>query len=473
MQLLDLLDKDQKVQVKIFTYFLQKGQTIKIKELNDRMDVSYPTLQKAVNALTTTLTGFDSKATLTKKNSDYLQLMLPSHFSVKDFFYTYLKQALNYQLLISILQEKEVTVTKLTWENNLSEASIFRRLKTINQILAEFDIQFKNKKLNGSELQIQHFYFQLVNKAIPKEKLNTIMTEPSINNLINVIEKQLQLHFSKKQEQMLKLRLHIMQQRLDYRQVPKSNVAEGLLRQIEKDHFYQELKNILARFLSRFALAATNYEAVHLYLFFISEGLLSQNSNWWQQSPFVKYFSSIEQEIYQAITKESGKDLTFTAFLLQIHVKITFYKGEINSSEADTLLLSDIDAQAMNQCMTLVEKRLSRKVSHSQWEMLDYSYGLIRDIYQRRQQKEVLVGVIDDGSLFAEETFRFVKQALAGMSHVTVKKAKNYSYDLLVASVNTDLQEFSYKKAYLLTGTLSSFEAERLKRVATVIVKEK
>ncbi|MDN5811194.1 MAG: hypothetical protein L0H21_06645, partial [Tetragenococcus koreensis] len=191
------------------------------------------------------------------------------------------------------------------------------------------------------------------------------------------------------------------------------------------------------------------------------------------ESPFIQYFLAIDKKIYQTITKEIEYDKTFATFLLQNHVKIVFYKGEISFNEEDTLLLSDIDVQAMDQCMSIVEKELSRKVSHSQWEMLDHSYGLIWDIHHRRQQKEVLVGVVDDGSLQAEEAFRFIKQTLASMPHVTVKKAKKRAYDLLIAAVYTDLQEFDYQKVYLLTGVLSPFEAERLKQAAAAIIKEK
>ncbi|MDN6345140.1 MAG: helix-turn-helix domain-containing protein, partial [Tetragenococcus koreensis] len=100
MRLLNLLDKDHKVQVRIFDYFLKKERTIKIKELNDQIDVSYPTLQKSITALTVALREFDIEADLVKKNSDYLQLFLPNHFSVKNFLYTYLKQALDYKLLV-------------------------------------------------------------------------------------------------------------------------------------------------------------------------------------------------------------------------------------------------------------------------------------------------------------------------------------------------------------------------------------
>lgn len=128
------------------------------------------------------------------------------------------------------------------------------------------------------------FYFQLFNGAIPEKRLTTLMTNQAIKNLIHVIESHFQLQFSKKQKHMLSLHLHILQQRLDYRKMPKREISEDMLRQIEQDHFYQELDNIFKRFLSRFALAASGYEAVYLYLFFITEGLLPQTSQWWKKN---------------------------------------------------------------------------------------------------------------------------------------------------------------------------------------------
>ncbi|GMA08228.1 hypothetical protein GCM10025886_13790 [Tetragenococcus halophilus subsp. flandriensis] len=473
MRFIDLLDKDQKVQVRILMYFLQHAKTIRVKDLNDYMDVSYPTLQKGITALADRLYHFEISAELNRKDSDFLQLSLPHDFSVKNFLYSYLTQALDYRLLVSIYKEKELTITKLALDNNLSEASIFRRLKAINQLLDEFNLQFKNKKLYGSELQIQFFYFQLFNGVIPKKYLTSLITNQAIKNLIPVIEDHFQLQFSKKQKHMLSLHLHILQRRLDYRKIPQREISESMFRQIEQDHFYQELDNIFKRFLSRFALAATGYEVVYLYLFFITEGLLPQSSQWWKNSPFIQHFLTIDKQIYQTITKEEVYDPAFASFLLQNHVKVTFYKGEMNFNYDHQLLLSDIDPQAMNQCMSLVEKNLSRKVSNAQWEMLDHSYGLIWDIHQRRQQKEVLVGVVDDGSLQAEEAFRFTRQTLAGMSHVTVKKAKKKTYDLLIASDGLAIEEYHYHALYYLTGSLSLFEKERLEQTVTAIIHKK
>ncbi|GMA54546.1 hypothetical protein GCM10025857_59030 [Alicyclobacillus contaminans] len=197
MQLLDLLDKDHKVQMRVMNYFLQKGPRVKIKELNEHMDVSYPTLQKTLNGLHLSLHHFNKEASLDKKSSDVFQLVLPSNFSVQHFFYTYLEQSLNYMILINLFYEKEISITKLAQKNNLSEASVFRRLKTINHMLAEFDIQFKNKKLTGKQLQIQRFYFQLFYKTVPRDHFIHLTTNDAINNLITVLKREFQLHLSK------------------------------------------------------------------------------------------------------------------------------------------------------------------------------------------------------------------------------------------------------------------------------------
>ncbi|GMA54545.1 hypothetical protein GCM10025857_59020 [Alicyclobacillus contaminans] len=117
---------------------------------------------------------------------------------------------------------------------------------------------------------------------------------------------------------MLSLQLHIMQQRLDYRQPAKNEVAHNRRQQIEKDPFYQELKNILTRFFSRFALPGADNEALQLYLFFISEGLLPYENKWGQRSSLFHYFLTINQKIYQTITQKKRMIQPLLVFFYKI-----------------------------------------------------------------------------------------------------------------------------------------------------------
>ncbi|MBM9834661.1 helix-turn-helix domain-containing protein, partial [Enterococcus faecalis] len=73
--------------------------------------------------------------------NDQVQLVLPLDFSLKQFFYAYLSEAIDFQILSYLFFHRDESTTKMMLELILSEASLFRRFKAINQLLKEFDIQ--------------------------------------------------------------------------------------------------------------------------------------------------------------------------------------------------------------------------------------------------------------------------------------------------------------------------------------------
>src|SRR5699024_9053051 len=151
MKITQLLTKNQEVQFMVFEYLLYHDVPISLKELEQAIHVSLPTLQKELLSLQVELTSYDQQAKLVRDQNDFYELKLPNHFSVKDFLTNYLQQSLDYQLFLSVFYQKNISITKMIMDLQVSESSIFRRFKAINQLLAEFDVQIKNKNIIGSE----------------------------------------------------------------------------------------------------------------------------------------------------------------------------------------------------------------------------------------------------------------------------------------------------------------------------------
>lgn len=471
MHYTELLDKDQQIQLEIFQYFLAQRSQLADKELRQNVAVSRPTLKNACKALSDRLSRFHPAAELTRQK-DTLELTLPADFSVADFIYLYFEEALAYRMLCSIFLEQTISITKLALENHLSEATIFRSLKSLNQSLAEFDIQFKNGQLTGSEWQIRIFYFQLFKGIIPLDKAQDKLARlQSIHPLVNVLQQHFDFQLNRASQTSVTLWLAIMQRRLDYRKKPDLKIKKVIREKIDQDPFYQELKNVLARFLSRFALFGSDEEALYFYLFFMSEGLVPADSHWYQSSPFIAYFSAVDNKICQLITQE--EESGYTDFLLPYHVKVAFYKGELRFLESQTELLSDRSPAVMNECMSLIERNLSRKVSHSQWELLDRAYGLIESFHQRKKQEKLLVGVFCEKNLEAEERFRFVSQTLAHEERIIVEKKAEETYDLLIVNEPYQAVGARFQHLYLLTGSLSVFEGQRLNQTIRQLLRQK
>ena len=193
MNLMQLLEKNQQVHFQILTIFFQHGSEISYKTLANKLSISSPTLQKEIQHLSDNLSVFHAEALLETKENDRLHLTLPLDFSIQHFFYAYLSEAVDFQIIEYLFFHREGSTTKLMLDLTLSEASLFRHFKSINHLLEEFSLQLKNKKLIGDERQIRFFFYSFFSQSYPLAKINETFKSPAIRNLIRVIEQQLGL----------------------------------------------------------------------------------------------------------------------------------------------------------------------------------------------------------------------------------------------------------------------------------------
>ena len=103
MKLTELMDKHQQVQLAIFQTIIESEQAVSMKTLEKRTKVSLPTLQKEIRSLSFELNNFDQNSSLVKTANDSLTLKLSNNFRIKEFIYSYLVQAQDYQILYFIL----------------------------------------------------------------------------------------------------------------------------------------------------------------------------------------------------------------------------------------------------------------------------------------------------------------------------------------------------------------------------------
>ena len=61
----------------------------------------------------------------------------------------FVKESLKFQLLDYLYRNKEFSIVQLTTKFMISESSLFRKIKELNQLLAAFELQIKNGQLQG------------------------------------------------------------------------------------------------------------------------------------------------------------------------------------------------------------------------------------------------------------------------------------------------------------------------------------
>ncbi|MFU1881076.1 M protein trans-acting positive regulator, partial [Enterococcus faecium] len=97
----------------------------------------------------------------------------------------------------------------------------------------------------------------------------------------------------------------LMEARFDFRSSQQHESSKGLLKQVENDPTFQVLRNILGRYLSRFAISWSDYEAVYLYLFLMMEGLVVMDHQQDTDSEFMLDLAAESQVLMKTFADES------------------------------------------------------------------------------------------------------------------------------------------------------------------------
>ena len=95
--------------------------------------------------------------------------MLDEDVSLEKILLFLLQESLKFKMLVYLLEHQQVSIVRLATAFNISESSVFRKIKELNQLLEEFGLQIKNGQLYGEELQIRYFYYELF-QYIPEDQ---------------------------------------------------------------------------------------------------------------------------------------------------------------------------------------------------------------------------------------------------------------------------------------------------------------
>lgn len=465
MKITQLLTKNQEVQFIVFEYLLYHDVPISLKELEREIHVSLPTLQKELIALQMELTSYDNKAQLLRDEQDFYELKLPNRFSVKDFLTHYLEQSLDYQLFLAVFSHKNISITKMMMSLQVSESSIFRRFKAINQLLAEFDVQIKNKNIIGEEKQIRYFFFHFFWHSHSFTYIQQHFDKSKSQHLIQIIEALFERRFSPREFWKLVVWFNIMEHRFDYHEDQVQDFSADFQQLLEEDLIFQKIKNILARFLSRFAYQSFEDEAIYLYLFLLSEGIYVPLA---KESSLIKRIHEASQLVQQEILGENRMSEKGEAFLFVLHCTATFYRGSFEEEMAlfRHYALSDVSTNKLNQCMSIVEERLSRNLTNTQWKTLDFHYGLIYDVFHKQDKKQQRIGIVMEANLESEYYLNHLKRSLQGYENIHVEEAmEGVYYHLLLVSEFADSQPYIWETSITITEKYLPSEIRRVKEI--------
>lgn len=257
-----LLDKKEATEVAIIRLLLFQTQKMTKQVLATKVNLTQNALKEYLLDIEATCQSLGRYFTITTQEKG-LEISFSTDINFDKILLRYINQSLSYQLLRFVLEHKKVSIFQLSRAFNSSEATIFRKLRDINQILEPFHIKIKNGQLTGDELQIRYFYYSLftiVDTEFTSEDLE-------VRQLIANIQPLFRYTFSKNALKRLSCWLFVTRHRLSVANHENSRLFE-IEDRFTLDPLYQKTGEIIHRYFKDITTYVGKFEGGMFYCFF-------------------------------------------------------------------------------------------------------------------------------------------------------------------------------------------------------------
>lgn len=156
-----LLEKRERRDLKILSLLYSEERWWSAEELAQKSDCSVGSANKSVNSLSQMAEHFDNAFEIVSQKNRGIILHASSNYSISRLEGLYYRETTSYQIIDKIFQSNELTIEKLMDDLFLSKSTLYRKLKSIEFIFNQNDLELdkNNLKLIGSELNIREFFY--------------------------------------------------------------------------------------------------------------------------------------------------------------------------------------------------------------------------------------------------------------------------------------------------------------------------
>lgn len=374
MQLKELFEKREKNQLVLISFLMQQPSEASLKIILTKTDLSQPTLFKYIDDLNALAKSNDFELAISYEN-DNLSLSMGHQVTTEDLIQLLLPFSVKIKILDYLYSKNEFTVQKLSQELFISEATLHRQLTSLNTLLEEFGLSIKNGHLRGDEHQIRYFYYQLYWLILPKKVMAKHLELAQFQNVIETIKQAWAPDMSMTNEFKLGLWFSITKKRIGLKK--KSFKTLKQLMNVYLNHrFYQQVRQQMLRYLSRYALEVEEEEVMCQFIFMTTMSILSP--------PVMERKLGYGGPVKNATTKglrvirsivQSGENLSEQGMytLNQVFGQLYFFKGAL----IDQAYRLDEDLAVISHSMALDHADLAQ-------EMID---EVVVDVYGFRSDQ--------------------------------------------------------------------------------------
>lgn len=335
MKLFDLLDKPEQRQVKIIQLILRNNQQIPLTSLIDELHIDRTTLKEDLEMINDHLKEI-SESIYVIQEKGIITFVRDIKTSANEIYFTYLQKATKYRLLILLMKDNKLSQIAISNKLSVSSSTLERRIRELNNYLIDFHISIKNGKITGQEIQIRHFYLQLLWFANPYKLNQNIFGTLKMERIVKSLNPTTDLPLILNEAGIVKLEIYLSIVKKRIKNIPAQSLLDNLQFNSE---LYQIISNKVRHIKDLSEIIQTPYESKLLFLFLISnfcldiENELIQNSLEEELANFDlvnKIHTKITESVNNSL-KSYHLDLDFVKkinlSLIQVHFRAVYMRG--------------------------------------------------------------------------------------------------------------------------------------------------
>ncbi|EPE2356842.1 helix-turn-helix domain-containing protein [Enterococcus hirae] len=476
MKIEQLLEKKEQLQVLILRDMVLHGGTVGTNQLREQVNLSKTSFDQYIAEIPMIGRMMGKKVAI-KRNEFQVTLELAEDVSLEKIILFLVQQSLKFNLLVYLLEHHQASIVRLATAFNISESSVFRKIKELNQLLQEFSLQIKNGQLYGEELQVRYFYYVLFQFISESQRPLFLQQTPDKAPLILGLERALETTFSQESASKIACWLGITRKRLLSEKTTFATLKEKKIL-YQKDRLYQALDPVISLYLSRTAAEISGYEPLMFYSFFVSFAVLSEEHFYQYDLTRSKKLPTAVLDTYIRETmlwhyrprKLKIKEEKAVGYqLAQIDNEFYFFRGVMMIYEPEHLLQQQkkMLGRSLSQLLERLKETTLTQLPAKQGEEAALSYLMIQyanilmmiDFYIA---KSVTIGIdIETLPIYRVAFQQFLLRELKGISGIEIENRRpGKKYDLVITFNQEDL----HQNYYYLSEFASSYDIARLKQ---------
>lgn len=488
MRIDQLLDKNQQLQLSILNRLILSGGTVSFNKLAKKIELSKTSLEQYVQDVSYSGEELGMGFSINREGST-LVLKMEHKTTLEEITALMVKDSFKFQLLEYMLLHREFTIPQITQEFATSESSVFRKFRELNELLAEFHIRIKNGRLQGEELQIRYFYFQVYMYFPTSMRPNYLINSDQNQLFLRALERALETEFSAYAKSAVACWLGISLKRMPAKKKQQTRLKTNY-QLFQQDALYKRVEPLIRLSNSRSSFELNQYEPMMFYSFLVSFAILNEDT-------FYQYELRRSKKLLPALLDMYIREMILVHYrperlsiqqekavgyqLSQTNNRIYFFQGYLTRYEPERLFMlqrehlgierSQLLDALQETVLNFLEPAKSQDPLITQALMIDYASILsMIDFYIA---KEVVVAIdLEELPVYRTSYYHYLFSELQPIPGIRVEQFReNQVYDLIICTQVSEKHSSAIQ--YGLSEFESPFDLVQIKRLIEQLKKEK